>query len=180
MGQNVIDLILPFGIRIKREPAGGVSVHAGPLLFALDMAPITKKSTNCYYPPDGCNDPTIDPTVDWRTALVLDGADHKTGGLKIEWPTDDDSCFSTEPFQRSSRLPKIHAIGAKVAQKDWPTVNCTSMENHCHQCAGPVPNVSSPSAQGPVTLIPFGATDIRMAVLPALWTTGVADPFVSI
>jgi len=175
-GQNTaVSLTFPFDIKIKQEPAGGVSVHAGPLLFALDMAPDEVKSKDCYFPPDGCNDPDIRPTVDWKSALMLDRGP-ATGGLKIDFPTEADLAASKQPFQRLSPLPRIHATGIKLSDQDWASVNCTSMESHCANCAGPVPrNVSKSTSTEAITLIPFGATDIRMAVLPALWSDGSMD-----
>jgi hypothetical protein len=38
-GQSTLTLTLPMEVRIEEEQAGGVSVHAGALLFALDLAP---------------------------------------------------------------------------------------------------------------------------------------------
>merc|ERR550525_108836 len=134
------------------------------------MAPKERKSTDCYFPPEGCNYPTIEPTVGWRTAVVLDKADKKAGGLKIDWPASADAPFSQEPFQRSSLLPRIHATGSTLVDKTWPTVSCTSMEKGCKKCAGPLPNVTSIDVTHSITLIPFGATDIRIAILPAVWS----------
>ena len=57
-----------------------------------------------------------------------------------------------------------------IANTSWPTVNCTSMESGCHDCVGPVPSVPVPAAPpATVTLLPFGATDIRLGVMPAIW-----------
>merc|ERR1711879_281525 len=126
--ESVVLMTLPLEPRVKYEAAGGISIHVGPLVFALDMAPTEKLSSNCYFPPDGCNDPSIEATVDWRTALILEKSDRKSGGLKITWP-DDSHNTTAWPYQRSSPLPRIHANGATLADHAWPTVNCTSMEN---------------------------------------------------
>jgi hypothetical protein len=62
-----------------------------------------------------------------------------------------------------------------IANTSWPTVNCTSMESGCHDCVGPIPSTAVVEAAAKlrtaesVTLLPFGATDIRMGVLPASW-----------
>lgn len=176
--QTIVDLTLPLEVSIKHEAAGGVSVHAGPLLFALDLAPVEHKSSNCYFPPDGCDNPSIVSTVDWRTALALNrGA---TGGLKIDWPTSADGFSSEEPFQRSSSLPRIHARGVSLRKEAWPTVNCTSMESGCAHCVGPAPYVNVTTASKPITLLPFGATDVRIAILPVLWLDRVDNSEITV
>jgi hypothetical protein len=56
------------------------------------------------------------------------------------------------------------------------------MESGCRDCVGPVPSSEAVAAAvqtaetrdsmvrvGEATLLPFGATDIRMGVLPATW-----------
>eukprot|EP00927_Polykrikos_kofoidii_P068291 TRINITY_DN6364_c0_g1_i1.p1 TRINITY_DN6364_c0_g1~~TRINITY_DN6364_c0_g1_i1.p1 ORF type:complete len:692 (+),score=87.96 TRINITY_DN6364_c0_g1_i1:81-2156(+) len=166
---TTVELTLPLEVTLTHEAAGGVSVQAGPLLFAMDLDPTEKKSKDCYFPPEGCN-PTIDPTVDWRTALVLDSGDRRAGGLKIEWPAEDVSSSTLPPFQRLSPLPRIHGLGTVLTEKSWPTVKCTAFEDACQKCVGPVPNVTTPAFTSMVTLVPFGATDVRTAVLPFVWS----------
>ena len=120
-----------------------------------------------------CNIDPIVPTLDWRTALILDANQKQTGGLTVEWPTYETS--SAEPFNRASALPKIHATSTTMSATTWSTVNCTSMEDGCHACVGPTPNVTEVVTKQSVTLIPFGATDVRIAILPVLWSDRIAD-----
>ena len=57
-------------VQIEEEQAGGVSVHAGALLFALDLSP-TEHNTGpggCYYPPEGCEIAALKPRCATRHA----------------------------------------------------------------------------------------------------------------
>jgi len=168
-GNCLVHLVLPMPVRIHLEPAGGVSVHAGPLLFAVDLAPEEEKSTDCYYPPQGCYYNRISGTINWRRALVLNKSDPIGGGLRLEHRPH----HTGPPFARTSVPVIIRAPTVVLQPSEWAMVNCTSMENGCRECIGPVPSISATDVRArskeTVSFIPFGATDIRMAVLPASW-----------
>ena len=55
-GVSSVTLTLPMDVRIEEEQAGGVSVHAGALLFALDLNPVEHNTGGCFYPPEGCEE----------------------------------------------------------------------------------------------------------------------------
>eukprot|EP01052_Picozoa_sp_SAG31_P002116 SAG31_NODE_71_length_28115_cov_4.128105_16_plen_62_part_00 len=51
------------------------------------------------------------------------------------------------------------------------------MESGCHDCVGPIPTpeqaaaaTTDEPAPSLVTLLPFGATDIRIGVMPVIWS----------
>ena len=150
-------------------------MHAGPLLFALDLAPTETKTSDCYFPPDGCYYGGITPTVDWRSVLVID--DTPSGGLALSRRSPV-TAAGVPPFARATAPVEIVATAAVIPAADWPLVNCTSMESGCKSCVGPVPGSAAAAAAGwprlpttthttqRVSLIPFGATDVRIAVLP--------------
>ena len=66
-GESSVTLTLPMEVRIEEEQAGGVSVHAGALLFALDLNPAEHNTGpgGCYYPPEGCEIAALKPSVNW-------------------------------------------------------------------------------------------------------------------
>ena len=175
-GASELTLRLPMEVRVEEEQAGGVSVHAGALLFALDLAPKEHNTGpgGCYYPPDGCEIAALVPSVNWRQALLLDKSAGASGGLSLERVEAGGAAGSAPPFNRASVALRIRAKAAVLANSSWPTVNCTSMESGCHDCVGPIPSSSAveearAAEEGEVTLLPFGATDIRMGVMPATW-----------
>lgn len=169
-GAASVRLVLPMRVRLQLEQAGGVSVHAGPLLYALDLAPQEQTSSGaCYYPPDGCPARLVSDVDTWRRALVLDGSDPQTGGLRVESSTPRFS-EAEPPFASVSVPVSIRARAVVVPPSAWPAVNCTSMEAGCRECAGPPPrDVPSDAPEVDVKLVPFGATDVRMGVLPFVW-----------
>eukprot|EP01052_Picozoa_sp_SAG31_P067071 SAG31_NODE_25860_length_452_cov_2.048159_1_plen_116_part_01 len=70
-GESSLTLTLPMEVRIEEEQAGGVSVHAGALLFALDLNPAehTTGPGGCYFPPDGCHIAALKPRCVTNTLL---------------------------------------------------------------------------------------------------------------
>ena len=195
---TVVDVTLPMAVRVSAAAdgsSGGVVVHAGALLFALDMTPDAEPITqDCYFPPNGCYYGSLANRTDWRRALVLDKASPASGGLKVEGIRP--LVAGVGPFARSTVPLRIQAKTVRVAPAAWPTVNCTSMEAGC-KCVGPVPSApfQEDAAAGAgaggcandhtgaltggssfcvragddsvVTLLPFGSTDLRIAVMPA-------------
>lgn len=176
-GKTSLRLVLPMTIRVERATADaeGVVVKAGALLFAMDLDPEVDKTSQCYYPPHGCWS-TVQGTRDWRRALLLDPSDPMAGGLQLQ-----ERCpLGGVPFSRNSVALQIQARAIRLPAATWPTVNCTGQEN-CQNCVGPVPAEEAvhKHAMGPpetVTLLPFGATDVRIAVLPATWRTPISEP----
>jgi hypothetical protein len=176
-GESTFTLTLPMDVRIQDEQAGGVSVHAGALLFALDLNPAehTTGPGGCYYPPEGCEIAALKPSVNWRQGLLLDKSAGPSGGLTVERIQKGGAAGITPPFNRASVALRIVAKATSIANTSWPTVNCTSMESGCHDCVGPIPSEAVVrenmlrERESEVLLLPFGATDIRMGVLPATW-----------
>ena len=55
-------------------------------------------------------------------------------------------------------------------------VNCTSQESGCRECAGPPPrDIPSDAPEIDIKLLPFGATDVRMGVLPYVWRDPIVE-----
>eukprot|EP01050_Picozoa_sp_SAG11_P015841 SAG11_NODE_2097_length_3828_cov_3.021990_1_plen_387_part_00 len=141
-GESSLTLTLPMEVRIEEEQAGGVSVHAGALLFALDLDPAEHNTGpgGCYYPPDGCEIAALRPTVNWRQGLLLDKSAGSSGGLTLERVQAGGALGTAPPFNRASVALRIHAKAVPIENASWPTVNCTSMESGCHDCVGPIPS----------------------------------------
>jgi hypothetical protein len=130
-GTASVGLVLPMRVRLHFEQAGGVSVHAGPLLYALDLAPQEETSSGaCYFPPDGCPANLVSGVHGWRRALVLDRSEPETGGLRVDSRAPRFS-EAEPPFASVSVPVVIRAKGVVVPSSAWPTVNCTSQESGC-------------------------------------------------
>jgi hypothetical protein len=110
--------------------------------------------------------------------LLLDKSAGPSGGLTIERLQDAGGAAGTaSPFNRASVALRIRAKAATIANTSWSMVNCTSIESGCRDCVGPIPSsaivdasaAADANAPALVMLLPFGATDIRMGVMPATW-----------
>jgi len=127
---------------------------------------LTSLSYRCYYG-------SLANRSEWRHALVLDSV--KNSGLQLQQmqPVAD----GVAPFAHSTSPLRI--VAKAVLVPSWKMRNCTSMENGCHHgsewdngCVGAVPHAQALSEKEKlqpartVTLLPFGATDLRLAVLP--------------
>ena len=116
-GQSSLTLTLPSEVRVEAEQAGGVSVHWGALLFALDLSPQehTTGPGGCYYPPHGCEIAALQPSVDWRQGLVLDRAAGPSGGLVVERVEHSGGPLgAAPPFNRASVGLRIRAQAAPI------------------------------------------------------------------
>lgn len=122
-GPSNFTLRFPMTVRVEAEQAGGVSIHAGALLFALDLDPSehTTGPGGCYYPPDGCHIAPLQPRVDWRQGLLLDSSQGASGGLTLERTSAPSN--SSAPFNRASVGLRIVAKAVSIPNSSWPTVN---------------------------------------------------------
>ncbi len=143
-----IELHFGMPVRLERRDQGGVSLFSGPLLLALELGERWVK----VWERDTVDDWEIHPTMPWNYALA---------------PTDL-SRLSVErrPLLsgRSPFAPDVAPTSVEVEGRRLPSWGLS------HGAAAPVP-------AGPVTslepverlrLVPYGCTNIRIAVFPLL------------
>ena len=165
---SVISLSLPMEINVQRRMHNAVSVHRGPLMYALPLN-YTSAVVDRYFPPHGV-DESLNASEPWREALV------DVGKLKYRRTTTSDGGGSggtqSAPWSLSAIRGVIDAAVRAVSPSAWAAVPCsTNFYSYNDDCAGPAPEspVDPSLLVGParnVELVPFGAVDIGLGELP--------------
>ncbi|MGI6367077.1 MAG: beta-L-arabinofuranosidase domain-containing protein [Anaerolineae bacterium] len=154
-GRSELLLELEMGLRVETRHRGAASILYGPLVMALEIGEEWRLIGG--EPPHG--DWEVHPTTPWNMGLVLDRA-HPQQSLEVHRRPMGETPFSPEGVP-------LYALvqGAPLAQ--WVLQQGT---------AGPVPE--SPAASGaplrPLRLIPYGATNLRIAEFPTLAAENLA------
>ena len=173
-------------LRIERGYNGTASVHYGPLLFSLKIGQLFKTLRQCvllflsasHRRRPGCGlvcarahkalgspspgtryafqskDLQVTATTPWNYALVLADDDNPTASLKLH----KNGPPGPIPFSPDNVPLSISAYARQLPQ--WGVE---------HDAAAPPPsNPTTSSPLVPVTLVPHGTTDLRIAELPTV------------
>ncbi len=140
-------LTLPMCPRIIERDTGGVAIYRGPLAYGLRI----EEDWRCIGGEPPHQDWEIHPTSPWNYGLLID-RDRPEAGLRFE-----NRPLADQPFSPDGSPVIAHARGVRLDQ--W------KLE---HDAAGPVPAgpIRALSADEPVTLLPYGATNLRVAQFP--------------
>jgi hypothetical protein len=144
-----ITLRLPYSWRAVRRYNNAASVYYGPLLMALDFGFNTTVLKKYAY---DSVDLQYLPIDKWNYALLLNDKD-VAGSFNVT--EADVPKMPWDPLQ-----PSIRAT-AYAREIDWPMRHDSADEP-------PMSPVSSKNPLVPVTLIPYGATLLRIAEIPTL------------
>jgi uncharacterized protein len=145
---------------------GAVAVHRGALTFALHLDQHINVTGSTPVPDPAhpaVDDFSVNTTAAWNVALVFDPADPAGPGKYFTFSRAGGGVNATQPFDHSAPALTI-AANARVVP-GWGT----DLGSAAPPPASPA--CTAPGACGPVvpvTLVPFGATFLRMSVLP--WT----------
>ncbi len=150
-GKEVLTVRMPMPIRIRDGSNGAVSVERGPLVYALKIDTEFVKLRG--------NEPFADyevfPTTPWNYALVLDRANP---ARSITFETRP---VGPMPFSPGGAPVVAHAQGVRLA--DW------KLERNA---AAPPPTVDPARVKDvpteAITLLPYGATDLRVTEFPTV------------
>ncbi len=148
------ELRLPMSVRIERRPSGGISIHRGPLLYALRIGEDWRRVGDAPADPSlHHGDWRVDATTPWSYALAIDEANAKDR-LVFEQRSVGDRPFSPEGAPVVATAPARRLPG-------WKLENGST---------GPLPADAGPEvgAIEQVELIPYGATGLRIAELPTV------------
>lgn len=148
-GTAVLRLLFPMHARVEQRDNGSVAVYRGPLLFALPIGEDWRKI--------GGEAPHADweiyPTTHWNYALDVNVSDPDAS------ITFTNGSVASMPFSPEG-APVFGSVSGRLVP-GWEI---------SHNAAGPVPEspVESTEPRKELNLVPFGATNLRIAEFPVL------------
>jgi len=162
---DVVTLNLPMKVAITEWPENGIGVERGPLVYALPIEAKWSSVAEAAYSSEEFPTWEADPVSEWNYGVALDPA---KGGAQIEVkqrPTVQNLETSAWPW---SNAPTVLTVPArKLPGWDYET-----NPKEPHQRFTPhLPDTSKLQASAEVeriTLVPFGATQLRMSIFPLL------------
>lgn len=151
-----VTLEFPMEVKLSDQVNNSVSVERGPLVYSLKIN--ANYSIRKQHPVPGFYDYEVTAASPWNYALVLD---RKNGGKTIRV---EESSMPENPFIQSTTPVKLHAQAKRV--QSW-----TIADNQMHAFEVPASPLQSEEALEEITLIPFGAENIRITNFPVVGPT---------
>jgi hypothetical protein len=150
---DVIAINFPMTLKASPQINNSISIARGPLVYALN---ITSTSTAIKaYPVAGFSDLEIDPTSAWNYGLVLD-TNNITKDISMTTGAMPDN-----PFDQSTTPIKLTLKAQKI-----PTWTVAANKMYANEV--PISPVYSTEAVENVTLIPYGAENLRITNFPVM------------
>ena len=164
---DVVELVVDLPIRVSRWHEQSVAIDRGPLLFALDVPgerkELPSRAVGLEPGSIGTTHLEFHPTDDWNYGLIVDSADPAASFEVDSAPAAPISGFAgaAYPWTRATVPLKLYATGRRI--EAWREYN---------SAAGPLP--PSPVRLPPgdterLTLIPYGASTLRVAAFPEIY-----------
>lgn len=157
---DVLAVRLPMSVRTTSGVNQSVSVHRGPITYALRVDEAWQRVGE---PAKGFPEYEISPKNAWNQAIAIDP---QSPAKDVELLVDADKPFPANPFNKDDAPVKLRAKARRVPQ--W-----TLAWNGVMAADPPMSPVKSNEPLGEVTLLPLGAQDLRVTDLPWL---GEAKP----
>ncbi|KAG8790469.1 hypothetical protein FRC12_011792 [Ceratobasidium sp. 428] len=149
-GTTVVSLVLSADIITEERPHGSIAIHRGPFNYALDL-PRTSKLLKTMYPAEPrASDYQLDTTSSWNYAI--------NASTLAFHPAPANAVLKSPIFDSGAPPLSISVTGCLV---NWTLAGTTF--------ASPPPE--KPACTGSrtkLTLIPFGATKLRISEFPVI------------
>jgi hypothetical protein len=160
-----ITLTFPMQARVTNWPQDGVAVEHGPLVYTLPIkanwtSKVEPKFTTAEFPSWEAT-----PVSAWNYGLDLDAAKPEASVEFSRKPLAVDGALDpwVDP-PTSITVPALLIAGWELQ---------TSPDDPNQKFTPPLPDVSARKTEGPstrITLVPYGATELRLTIFPALRT----------
>jgi hypothetical protein len=145
---------VPMAVRTQPGVHGSVTVHRGPLVFSLR---IEDEKRSVGKPARGFDEFEQTPATAWNYALSIDA---KNPGSSVELLVDQKRS-DANPFAPATTPVKLIASARKVPKWGLAWNGVAALDP-------PMSPVRSGESQERVTLVPFGAQDLRLTDFPVL------------
>ncbi len=159
---DVVSLTLPMTIRITRWPQGGVGVEHGPLVYSLPIKANWTQVVEERYSTMAFPSWEATPASDWNYGLELDALD-PTAGIEFKRLAGNGGNF--DPWEN----PPTSLVVPARKITDWQLL--ANPENPSQKFTPPLPDVEASQVSAireRVTLVPYGSTELRVTIFPAL------------
>jgi uncharacterized protein len=162
---DVISLTLPMKVKATEWPNNGIAVERGPLVYAMPIEAKWNSFPEAAYSSEEFPTWEANPVSEWNYGAVLDQAKaEKQVEVKRKQPTQD--------LAASSWPWAIAPVELTIPARKLPKWDFEKNPDPPYQKFTPhLPTADQLAASGPIeriTLVPFGATKLRMSIFPKL------------
>lgn len=153
-GDQVV-LHFPMKVSITDQVNNSVTVERGPLVYALKID--AKYSVRKEHPVKGFFDYEVKPASDWNYALEMDRK-QPSAAVKVT-----QQAMPENPFEQAATPVTLHLKARKL-----PSWKVSGNEMHAAEVPGSPVNSTGQTEE--ITLVPYGAENIRISNFPVLGT----------